>query len=235
MPIEYKIIVSRFVFAMGRLAVEKKQVGPDRRLAKAFTLIELLIVVAIIAILAAIAVPNFLEAQTRAKVARVVGELRAVALALESYRNDWDYYPVDLLSQLGYGGDPEFFGYGDVAWFTNLTTPIAYMTSVNLIDPFNLEAARRPHPDHEDRWLMFHDALGYGYINLPIYRPLADVKEFRTPPYWVLISKGPDHYDADSVASWGNKDPNNSKSYTDWTYDPTNGTVSFGDIVRWGP
>jgi len=35
-----------------------------------FTLIEILIVVAIIAILAAIAVPNFLEAQTRSKVSR---------------------------------------------------------------------------------------------------------------------------------------------------------------------
>ena len=39
-----------------------------------FTLIALLIVVAIIAILAAIAVPNFLEAQTRAKITRTIAD-----------------------------------------------------------------------------------------------------------------------------------------------------------------
>ena len=54
----------------------------------AFTLIELLIVVAIIAILAAIAVPNFLEAQTRSKVSRVKADMRSVATGVEAYRVD---------------------------------------------------------------------------------------------------------------------------------------------------
>jgi len=54
---------------------------------RAFTLIELLIVVAIIAILAAIAVPNFLEAQTRARVSRVKNDMRTFGVALESYQD----------------------------------------------------------------------------------------------------------------------------------------------------
>ena len=43
---------------------------------KGFTLIELLIVIAIILILIAIALPNFLEAQERARVVRANGHLR---------------------------------------------------------------------------------------------------------------------------------------------------------------
>ena len=60
---------------------------------RAFTLIELLIVVAIIAILAAIAVPNSLEAQVRSKVARVKSDMRATETALESYAVDNSKYP----------------------------------------------------------------------------------------------------------------------------------------------
>ena len=62
---------------------------------KAFTLIELLIVVAIIAILAAIAVPNFLEAQVRSKVSRVRSDMRSLATALEAYQVDNNKYPPD--------------------------------------------------------------------------------------------------------------------------------------------
>lgn len=68
---------------------------------KAFTLIELLIVVAIIAILAAIAVPNFLEAQTRAKVARVLSDQRTYATALETYMIDHSTYFPHYSDQMG--------------------------------------------------------------------------------------------------------------------------------------
>ncbi len=55
-----------------------------------FTLIELLIVVAHHRhSLQAIAVPNFLNAQTRAKIAQVESGIRALSTAFESYRIDW--------------------------------------------------------------------------------------------------------------------------------------------------
>lgn len=58
--------------------------GMLRRI-KGFTLIELLIVIAIILILIAIALPNFLEAQIRARVTKAMGEMRSLSTAVFDY------------------------------------------------------------------------------------------------------------------------------------------------------
>jgi prepilin-type N-terminal cleavage/methylation domain-containing protein len=63
---------------------------------KAFTMFELLTVVIVIAVLAAIAVPNFLEAQVRAKTTQVLTNQRLIAAALESYYVDFKAYPPNL-------------------------------------------------------------------------------------------------------------------------------------------
>jgi len=60
---------------------------------KGFTLIELMIVVVILALLASIAIPNFIKIQDRAKEAKVKGAAHTLQLAAEDYcvRNDGIY------------------------------------------------------------------------------------------------------------------------------------------------
>jgi len=120
----------------------------------AFTLIELLIVVAIIAILAAIAVPNFLEAQTRSKVSRVLNDLRTMRTAVESYSVDSVKYPrmtwgcffgdtftyqsvcEEIYGTLMPGRAQDCAGVSDpMGQGGCVTTPVAYLSSL-FFDPF---------------------------------------------------------------------------------------------------
>ena len=66
------------------------------KLKKGFTLIELMIVVAIIGILAAIAIPNFVKFQARSKQGEVKTNLKSLFTAEKSYYAEKDAYLMDM-------------------------------------------------------------------------------------------------------------------------------------------
>lgn len=59
-----------------------------------FTLVELVIVIAIIIILAAVVIPSYMTMADRARKARLAADLRTMATALESFKTDWGRYPA---------------------------------------------------------------------------------------------------------------------------------------------
>jgi len=61
---------------------------------RGFTLVEIMIVVAIIALLAAIAIPNVLRGRTTANEAAAIGNIRAVISSLEMARSVNNTYPT---------------------------------------------------------------------------------------------------------------------------------------------
>ena len=65
---------------------------------KGFTLVEIMIVVAIIVLLAAIAIPNLLRARLNANESAAVAALHTVSTAAQSYRGANPAYPAALVS-----------------------------------------------------------------------------------------------------------------------------------------
>jgi len=204
----------------------------------AFTLIELLIVVAIIAILAAIAVPNFLEAQMRSKVSRTKADMRSMATALEAYTVDNNKSPSTYLCRPApiansISGASVFYPLvttGAVSpRFIKLTTPIAYITSV-FPDPFCRYGMVKV-PDGS----IANGYDDYDYVCAIDFKAPKDSADrgggITSGAMWRLVSAGPD-----LVMAYGGGHTGQSITWAQKgvDYDPTNGTVSAGDIVRIG-
>jgi len=67
---------------------------------KGFTLVELMIVIIILAILTAIAVPSYMVLRNRARIAAAQSELKNIATALEMHYADKEAYPATTFAAL---------------------------------------------------------------------------------------------------------------------------------------
>jgi type II secretory pathway pseudopilin PulG len=167
-------------------------------------------------IYAAIAIPNFLEAQGRSKVSRTMSELRSMALGIESYYIDHGEYPAWAKGDAGANGFlpsdcsayhvPTFRVWAtpdEIESFFTLTTPASYLSKL-YSDPFTASE---------------NNGATYSYY-----------KDYNG---WILISAGPDEvYDIDPEVEYDSSIQQPSPGLIQKSYDPTNGTVSPGDIFR---
>lgn len=195
---------------------------------KGFTLIELLIVIAIILILIAIALPNFLEAQIRARVTQARGDMRSISTAMEMYSLDFKTYPEEneATPNLSVSGE----GKG-LLW---LTSPISYISSVPS-DPFTAisnDAQASTIVTYETGGVEFGNRLSTGETCNHLNG--TDRCLYNSLVTWAMWSKGPD---ADKIdgQELDAEDPHYGPGrYPVMNYSPTNGTKSKGSIYVWG-
>jgi prepilin-type N-terminal cleavage/methylation domain-containing protein len=172
---------------------------------RGFTLIELMVVIAIIIILAAIAIPNYLKMTERAKKSRVASDFAAIATALETYRTDWGVYPTQSYDALKSGVANSCYNQltgSDVSGATALNSvdhttaagdkgPIIYMTT-NILDsmknPYNSANTYKYGSANGTHWILSacdttgSEANGPWLVRSDTTTSLAEVSTAPTAP-----------------------------------------------------
>ena len=192
----------------------------------AFTLIELLIVVAIIGILAAIAVPNFMNASVRAKVARVESDLKALTTAQQIYRLDWGRFTPCADKGVIYGNRQRRL--------IGLTTPYAYISSLP-IDPFSAQSKPVSADLAQEREIIMNPP--YAYLDGYTFRESGGWPGTSAGAWNVFFAK---HFIGNGYNAWlSSRGPAGIAELTDSednpepvSYAPSNGIVSVGYIQR---
>ena len=113
-----------------------------------FTLVEIMIVVAIIALLAAIAVPGFLRARKRSQAAKVLNDLRLIDAAVDQYAietnkgtgsvvavTDWTNYLKSGTSLYNTGADLFGHAYNQQTVDNLPKVPVATFNSLSDVAP----------------------------------------------------------------------------------------------------
>lgn len=173
-------------------------------------IVELIIVLCIVLIIVAIALPGYINSDVREGYIYRQKDMRAIARAMEAYRAAWGAYPASEK-------DSPLAGHGTGIEIDQrlLTTPVTYLPKL-MNDGFREKAGKKN-----------RTGAGAGY------------RIYAVGPNWMTWSIGPDlANNTDGYKSRKMLEANEAlahpAAFAGLRYDPTNGIVSPGDIYQFG-
>lgn len=204
------------------------------RTTRGFTFVELVLVATIVAILCAIAIPNFFEAKIRGAAARSKADLMVIKLAVDAYRMENRMFPLNSVPGKASGYD-----------LIALTTPVPYLTHL----PSDVYTLPDTWSGHRNRRFPFPEP--YRYYNAVQVSPEEGLEILGPRSFLfdgfvaaVIYGRGPGtRFTRDPGGRTGPDGTNvvEGEPFTEFlpdgkarllVYESTNGSSSAGDIYR---